>query len=86
MVIVLSFSILKMAVVVMQNNQSSHKQQSANKKQSVKARRAYFILLPIALIINLTSAGVEGIATFVLIRDIKVRGIASSLTNQSRVD
>ena len=86
MVIVLSFSILKMAVVVMQNNQSSYKQQSADKKQSAKARRAYFILLPIALIINLTSAGVEGIATFVLIRDIKVSWIVSSHTLKGRLE
>lgn len=74
LVIVVSFSFLKMGVLVMQNRDNP------KHKQSAKAKRAYFFLLPVALLINFTSAGVEGIATFVLLRDIKVKGRRHVLT------
>jgi hypothetical protein len=51
LILVVTFGLLKTTVVVLHNREIKH---------TAKAKKIYYFLLPIALFVNLTSAGVEG--------------------------
>lgn len=56
----------KSIIVIVQNRKQG-------KQMSTKAKKVYYFLLPLALFINLTSAGIEGVATYLLITNIRDR-------------